>query len=172
MSLADRKKAAQEEEENKNKIENGDYRVRLKDWKFGKSKGGKEMYTLTWKILSKLTKKGAAATDAKGKERRTYYVISQNWALVALLDLLEQAGADLAKMEEVDEIDDVFEEIEDTKLPKADMALEHEEGKQFPKITITNVEKVLNQKCSTDKPQENDTEDEDPDDEETVTAPD
>lgn len=147
MSLADRKETAQKDEEKKNKISNGDYRVRLKDWKFGKSKGGGDMYTLTWKIRYGLNKKGKEEpTEEKGKDRRTYYPIGQNWAVIALLDFLEATGANLAAMEKMSECDDVFEEIEDNKMPMANMNLENVEGKQFPRIAITEVEKVLNLK--------------------------
>jgi len=156
MSLADRKKAAQQEEEQRNKIDNGFFSVRLKDWKFGKSKGGKEMYTLTWKILSMLSdldeKEVEDPKAHKGKERKTFYVLSQNWSLVALLDLVESAGADLEALEEVKELDDVLEEIEDTKMPKAKMRLEHPEGERFPKISITDVEQVLKSKGNPEKP--------------------
>lgn len=178
MSLAERKEAAQKEEEQKNKIDNGFYSVRLKDWKFGKSKGGKEMYTLTWKILTGLMdleeKKFKDPKEHKGKERKTFYVVSQNWSLVALLDIVESAGADLEAMEEVAEIDDVFEEIEDTKMPKAKMRLEHPEGERFPKIAITDVEEVLEPKKQekTKSKAKTEPEGEDEDDDDEVESPD
>ena len=176
MSLADRRVTAKKEEEQKNKIADGEYSVRLKDWKFGKSKGGKDMYTLTWKILKKLNPgKKEDATADKGKERRTFYLPSYNWSIVALLDLIEGMGANLEAMEEYSEIDDVMEEVEDTKMPKATMALEHEEGKQHPNIEIKDIEKVLKpkkeekKKASTKKPVDDDDDDDDDDD---VAVPD
>jgi len=141
MSLADRKKQAQEEEKTKNQLADGDYQVRLKDWKFGPSKKGKDMYTLTWKIMALIGATGNGSI--KGKERRTYYVVSLNWSLVALLDILEQAGANLEAVEDESEIGNILEQIEDTKMPKAIMTVENREGEQHPNITISQVEQVL-----------------------------
>ncbi|MFO7890676.1 MAG: hypothetical protein R6V04_10095 [bacterium] len=162
MSLADRKATAEKEEAQKNKIPTGVYSVRLKDWQFGKSQKGADMYTLTWKLLKVISlenEDGGEGEDleVKGKERKTRYLPKENWSILQLLNILEEAGADLGAFEEVSDIDTILEEIEDTKMPRAKMTYENVEGKQYPNIDISDVEGVL----AAELPDEEEEEDED-----------
>ena len=148
MSLADRKKKAEAEQAMRSKLPNGTYEVRLADASFGQSQKKSDMWTLEWKILKALDigelPEGVTKADLKGRKRKTRYVLSQNWAVAKLLDILEMAGADLDKYEDMADLDDIFEQIEDTKMPKAILTYEHLEGEQYPKVCeISDVEKVL-----------------------------
>lgn len=149
MSLADRKEQAQKEVAQKNKLPNGIYKVRLSDWEFGKSQKKSDMYTLTWKIIKpiKLTEElpeDMEESELKGRKRKTRFMPGQNWSLVALLDILEQAGANLESFDEISDIDTILEAVEDSRMPKAIMTYEHIEGEQYPKVCdISEVERVL-----------------------------
>ena len=148
MSLKDRQETAETEVANQNKIPDGDFRVRLKDWKFGKSQKGADMYTLTWKFLKVIGFETPDDVDEdfeiKGKERKTRYLPGQNWSITALYTLLEGMGVDLSKYNDVSEIDDILELVEDTKMPKATLTLKfNEKNPKYPDITISDVEEVL-----------------------------
>lgn len=148
MSLADRKKAAEKEVAAKNKIPNGTYQVKLSDYEFGKSQKKHDMYTLTWKIIKPLEltgelPEGMEEKDLKGKKRKTRFMPGMGWSLAALLDILEQAGADLEAFEELSEIDDILEMIEDAGTLKATMTYDHPEDEQYPNIEISDVTKLL-----------------------------
>jgi len=161
MSLADRKKEAEKDVATKNKLPNGTYRVRLSDWLFGKSQKKADMYTLIWKVIKpiKLTEElpeDMEESDLKGKKRKTRFLTGMSWHMVALLDILEQAGANLEKFDEVSDIDTILEAIEDARMPKAILTYEHDEGEQYPKTcVISEVENVLG-----DADDDNDEEDE------------
>ena len=106
MSLAERRETAKKEEAIKNSMPKGTYKVRLFDWKYGKSQKKKDMYTLCWKIrkpikLEEDLPEGMEISDLKGKKRNTYYLPSENWSLIKLLDFLESAGANLEKYDDV-----------------------------------------------------------------------
>lgn len=172
MSLAERKIQAQKEIDNKNKLPDGSYRVRLKDWKFGKSKAGKDMYTLTWKIKDAIkVDKMPEGLDVKGKERKQYFVTSVERHVRDLLDILEGTGIDLSEFKDITAIDDIFEIIEDTKMPTAVMSVTTKEGSQFPDLNISEVETIIGKKAK-EEPEEEEGEDEQEEEEEKpVVAP-
>jgi hypothetical protein len=157
MSLADRKKQAEKEIAQKNKLPNGTYQVRLCDWEFGQSQKKNDMYTIQVKVLKpiELTEElpeDMEEKDLKGKKRKLRFLVGKSYGLNPLLDILEQCGADLEAFDELSDIDTIFETIEDTKWPKATMTYEHEEGEQYPKVCqLSDVENVLSGDDSEDE---------------------
>jgi hypothetical protein len=138
--LVENKKKELEAFNEKKRLPDGDYPVKLLKYSFGPgNKSGKDQYVLDWKI----TEKG----DQKGKERKTYHPLHVNDFFNALIDVLVGAGVDLdsypSMAEKPDVIDTILDAIEDEGQLKAMMKVENKEGKKFPEITIHSITPII-----------------------------
>lgn len=138
--LVENKKKEIEEFNEKKRLPDGDYPVKLLKYSFGPGqKSGKDQYVLQWKI----TEKGAQ----KGKEKNTYHPLHVNDFFNALIDILVGAGVDLdaypSMSDKPDVIDTILDAIEDEGQLKAMMNVENKEGKKFPEITIHSITPLI-----------------------------
>lgn len=156
MSLKDRKKAAQEQNDKdqaaRARTPDGEYHVVWKDWDFKKSRAGNDMYVMNWKIV-----KG----ELKGTTKQTYYVTSLAFHVTALLEIVEEMGADLEKLDDLKDLAKVFEKVEEGKPPQATLVAKNKDEKSQTNLSIKGVEKVLSAEV----------EGEDDDDDDGVMAP-
>lgn len=129
--------------------EEGDYEAKFKDWSFGKSQNGDDMFTLKFKVSDAPTDEMFDLIEEKDKRIEMKLLPRVGFQLDKVLDFVDGSGCDIDECDEDDktfkDIKSLLSKIED-KAPKVKLYASRAKDKKNTNWSFSEIEQVFTPK--------------------------